>query len=112
MLRIAILFAFSTLILTSCQNVASDRLALMGATDTTLMLDLSEAVAIAQEQVPNGFAMAVELELEDDDENEPPAYEVLFYESAEDQLIEVEVHAFTGDVLEVEVEEDGGDDDD
>lgn len=91
----------------SCSSSGAGRAARMRTVDTSAMITLDNAVAIAQAQVPNGFAIEAVLEVEDDDEQEPPAYEVVFWVPATQQVIEVEVHAMTGAVLEVEVEEDG-----
>ena len=109
MLRNALLTAFLVTIFCAC-NSSSSFLDQMRQMDTATMLTLSDALAIAQTEVPGGFAVEAELEIEDDDENEPPAYEVVFYVPADDQLVEVEVHAFTGEVLEVEDEDEGDDD--
>jgi uncharacterized membrane protein YkoI len=70
------------------------------------MISLIEAVTVAHKAVPDGFAIEAELEMEDD-EGEPPAWEVLLYVGADGRLIEVEVHAYTGAVLELEVESEG-----
>jgi uncharacterized membrane protein YkoI len=82
----------------------------MASLDQSSVISLSEALAIAQQDVPGGFVVEAALELEDDDEQEPPAYEVVLYVAADNQIIEVEVHAITGEVLEVEIEDDGDDD--
>jgi len=106
MLRAAALLASWLIMVASC-NSSPGRLARMSALDTSAMIPLADAIAIARDRVPGGFPVEAALELEDDDENEPPAYEVVLYVAAEQQLIEVEVHAITGEVLEVEVQEDG-----
>ncbi len=62
--------------------------------------------------MPGGFAVEAGLEIEDDDEVEPAAYEVVLYVAKDEQMIEVEVDAYTGDVLEVEVQEDGDEEED
>lgn len=91
---------------------SSDRLSRMAGLETDQMITLSEAIDVAAAEVPDGFVIEAVLEVEDDDENEPPAYEVVLYVRAEEQLIEVEVDAFSGEVLEVEVGDDDGEDDD
>lgn len=77
--------------------------------DTTGFIPMGQAIAAAQEKVPGGFAVAAMLEIEED-EPEPPAFEVVFV-SADRKWVEVEVDAKTGEVLEVESEGEGGDDD-
>ena len=99
----------SLVVLASCGS--SDRLSRMAGLETDQMITLSEAIDVAAAEVPDGFVIEAVLEVEDDDENEPPAYEVVLYVRAEEQLIEVEVDAFSGEVLEVEVGEDDGEDD-
>jgi uncharacterized membrane protein YkoI len=101
------------LALCSCDpSTSSTRLAVMSGVDTAEMITLQDAVAAALEEVPGGFAVEVALEIEDDDEVEPAAYEVVVYVDADQQMIEVEIDAYSGDVLEVEIEEDGDEDED
>lgn len=109
--RIRALGAVCFVILVGCQGPGSSQLALMDGVDTSQMITLADAVAAAQERVPDGFAIEAELEIEDDDENEPPAWEVVFHVAGDNQIVEVEVDAFDGRVLEVEIGEDGEDDD-
>ena len=68
-----------------------------------------EAIAIAQAEVPGGAFVRAELDLADDDEAEP-RWELEFYVAADDAIIQVEVHAVTGEVLEIKVEGDEDDD--
>lgn len=107
-----VILALAAGLATGCNGSSSGRLAAMRQLDTAGMLSIAEALAIAQEAVPEGYPVSVALEVEDDDEEEPPAYEVSFYLSAEDQILEVEVDAFTGAILEMEIEEDGGEEED
>ena len=109
---VLLLLALTAGLATSCNGSSSSRLSAMRQLDTDGMLTLAEALAIAQEAVPDGYPVGAGLELEDDDEEEPPAYEVSLYLAADDQILEVEIHAFTGAILEMEVEEDGGEEDD
>lgn len=76
------------------------------------MIGLVQAIEIAQAKVPTGVPIRAELEVEDDDDNEAPAYEVQLWVADTRQLMEVEVHAYSGIVLEVEVENGDDDDDD
>ena len=88
--------------------------------DMSNFISLSEAIDIAQQEVPDGFAVEAELEVEDDDDddddgdgdddNEATSYEVKFFVAGANQIIEVAVDATTGEVLEVEVSEDHEDD--
>ncbi len=96
-------------------GASSKRAALLADVDFGSLIALPEAIAIAQGEVPDGVPVEAELEIEDDDENEPAAYEVGLFDPGTNQLIEVEVDAATGEVLEVEVEDDAdeeGEDDD
>lgn len=86
-------------------------LAQLDGVDTSRFITLAEAVDIAQNEVPDGFAIEAILEIEDDDEDEPPVYEVALFVDGSNEIIEVEVHAETGAVLEVETRENGEDDD-
>ncbi len=88
------------------------KLQALSSFDTAGTIPITEAIGIALEYLGGGFAIEAELEIEDDDENEPPAYEVVVYLQAESMLMEVEVHAKTGQVLEVEVAEEGDHEDD
>ena len=98
--------------LAACQGGGGGpRASALRSLDLSAMIALDEAVAIAQPQVPNGAPVGAVLEVEDDDENEPPAWEVSFFVAGMNQVISVEVHAHTGAVLEVEVEDDEPDDD-
>lgn len=101
------------LFLAGC-TASSDEIAAMRGLDTGSMVSLAEAIQIAKKEVPDGFPIEAELEIEDDDEeeDEPTAYEVVLYVADLDVLMEVEVDAFTGAVLEVEVEDEGDDHDD
>lgn len=94
----------------ACEGAGSSRAALMADMDLSTLVTLDEARAIAQEQVPDGYLIGAELEIEDDDENEPPAWEVSYFVQGSTQIMEVEVHALTGEVLEVEIEDDSEDD--
>ncbi|MBI2896605.1 MAG: PepSY domain-containing protein [Deltaproteobacteria bacterium] len=110
---LALVFALAT----SCSGsgASSKRAALLADVDFGSLVGLAEAIAIAQEEVPGGIPVEAGLEIEDDDENEPAAYEVALFDPGTNELIEVEVDAATGDVLEVEVEDDAdeeGEDDD
>lgn len=104
--------------LSSCtgSGASSKRAALLADVDFDSLIGLPAAIAAAQAEVPDGIPVEAELELEDDDENEPAAYEVALFDPGTNELIEVEVDAATGEVLEVEVEDDadeeGEDDDD
>ncbi len=108
--RIRALPVFFTVILAGCQSTGSSQLALMEGIDTTNMISLADAVAAAQVEVPDGFAIEAVLEIEDDDENEPAAWEVVFHVAGQNQIVEVEVDAYDGHVVEVEIGEDGEDD--
>ena len=110
--RTLLLSALLAVMAMGCSSGPSKRLAALEGVDTTGMITLARALEIAQGRVPDGFALEAKLELDDDDENEPPAWEVALYVAAQAQVIEVEVHAMTGAVLEVEVEEDGAEEDD
>ena len=81
--------------LMSCNSTPSLSVALLSAADMDSMVPLTEAVAIAQEHVPGGVAVEAKL-----------------FVAGQNQLLAVEVHAMTGAVLEVEVGEDGPDDED
>ena len=106
---VAILFVAG--LAAGCGNKYSKiTLAQLDGVDTSQFITLAEAVDIAQLEVPDGFAVEAILEIEDDDENEPPAYEVSLFVDGRNEIIEVEVHALTGEVLEVGVREDGEDD--
>ena len=96
--------------LAGCES--ESRLDLMQSADTASLIPLREALQIAQKEVPDGFPVEAELEIEDDDEREPAAYEIGLYLATEQQIVEVEVDAVTGAVLEVEEEEEEEDDDD
>lgn len=96
--------------LAGCEGAGSTRAALMADMDLSSLVTLEEAMAIAQTEVPDGYPIGTELELEDDDENEPPAWEVSYFVQGQGHIIEVEVHAFSGEVLEVEIEDDEDDD--
>lgn len=96
--------------LVGCES--ESRLDVMRSVDTNRFIPLGEALQIAQKEVPDGFPIEAELEIEDDDEEEPAAYEVGLYVASREQMVEVEVDAVTGAVLEVEIEEDDGEDDD
>ena len=73
------------------------------------LISEEEAVAIAQAEVPGGAFVHAEFDTEDADEAEP-RWEVEFYVAAEDAIVQVEVHAVTGEVLEIKVEDDEDDD--
>jgi uncharacterized membrane protein YkoI len=94
-----------------CQGSTGTSVAKLQSADLTTMITLEDAMAAAAGHVPGGMAISVTLELTDDDENEPPAWEVSYFVPGSNQIIDVEVHAVTGEVLEVSVEEDGPDDD-
>jgi len=96
----------------SCSSAGSSRAALMAQMDLSTLVPIADALAIGQAQVPGGVPAGVELELDDDDENEPPAWEASFFDPASGQIIEVEIHAMTGQVLGLEVEDDGDECDD
>jgi hypothetical protein len=102
MLRSTLLLAF---LVAACSS--SSLLESMAGLDTEQMITLEEAVTIARTEVPNGFAVEVQLEVEDDDEQESPAYEIVLYVAEDNQLMEVEVHAATGEVLEVGAQQEG-----
>ena len=100
-------------LLLGCSSSApSATAAKLAKLDVESFISLGAALEIAQKEVPNGFAIEAELEVEDEDENEPPAFEIEFFVAGENQIIEVEVDAKTGEVLEVEVEDDDEDDED
>ena len=100
-----------TVLLVSCGNgTGSLSSSLLTDLDTSQLISMSRAAEIAVAEV-GGFAVRAELELEDDDENEPPAWEVTVFVSGANDLMEVEVHAMSGEVLEVEVSDDGMEDD-
>ncbi len=90
----------------ACDTSSSRRGARMGDLDTSTLITLERALEIARGEVPEGFPVEAELELEDSDEDEPPAWEVELFVKGDNQLVEVEVHAQTGEVLEIEVEGD------
>ena len=101
----------AALLLLGCQSGTGTSVAALQAADLTSMITLEDAMAAASGQVPGGMPISVVLELEDDDENEPPAWEVSYFVPGTNQIIDVEVDAHTGSVIEVSVEEDGPDDD-
>ena len=94
-----------------CQSGTGTSVAALQAADLGTMITLEDALAASAGRVPGGTPISVVLELTDDDENEPPAWEVSYFVAGANQIVDVEVHAHTGEVLEVEVEEDGPDDD-
>lgn len=96
--------------LAGCEGSGSSRAALMADMDLSTLVTLEEAMAIAQNEVPGGYPVGSVLELEDDDEDEPPAWEVSYFVQGSNHILEVEVHALTGEVLEVEIEDDAEDD--
>lgn len=102
----------AALVIASCNSSGSSvQLAVMSGVNTAEMISLQDAVAAALERVPGGFAVEVGLEIEEDDEErEPAAYEVVIYVEADQKMVEAEVDAYTGEVLEVEVQEDGEED--
>jgi|GEM_PF-5976732 len=102
--------ALLLLLVAACSATSDGQRSALTSANVPDMISLIDAVTIAQAEVPDGMAVEAELELEDDDD--PPAYEVVFFVRDATQLIEVEVHAFTGEVLEVEVDDDDYDDDD
>src|SRR5687768_10730269 len=108
MARAALLSA--VLVMLSCNSGPGSRLSLLAATDMSDMVSLVEAVAIAEAQVAGGVAVEAALEIEEPDEGDPPAYEVMVFVAAETQLYGVEVDARTGAVLEIEVGDDEEDD--
>jgi uncharacterized membrane protein YkoI len=75
--------------------------AAMAEIDPSQLISIAEAIEIARGEV-SGVAVAAVLEIEDDDENEPPAYEVVIFEEGTKAMKAVEVHAETGAVLEIE----------
>jgi uncharacterized membrane protein YkoI len=99
------------LLAAGCQSNPAHTARALAAADLATMIPLTEALSIAQTEVPDGVAVGAVLEVEDDDEKEPPAWEVSFFVAGANQVIDVEVDAVTGAVLEVEVEDDGPDDD-
>lgn len=112
MLRlISVLLLLAALALSaSCNSGVSSKVMALSAADLQSFIPLTQALDIAKQEVPDGVPVEVELEIEDDDENEPPAFEVVLFVPGSNVLMEVEVDAKTGKVLEVEVEEDGEDD--
>jgi len=88
------------------------RAAQLSGMDLDGIVTLQDALAAAQAEVPDGIAIGAQLEIEDDDEVEPAAWEVSFFVPGDDQVIEVEIDASSGDVLEVEIEEDAGEQED
>lgn len=120
MTRVAILLSFTLACVAACTSPPPARpnpISAMKKVDTSKLIGLAKALEIAKAKVPSGVPISAELEIEDEDEKEPPAYEVKFYVSGSDKITEVEVHAMTGKVLEVEQEgavddEDDGDDGD
>ena len=99
------------LALAGCSGGSSSTAAALSEMDLENMLTLDDALAIARAEVPDGYTIGAELELEDDDEDEPPAWEVSLFVPGSATIMEVEIHYQTGEVLEVEVEDDGPDDD-
>jgi uncharacterized membrane protein YkoI len=99
------------LLLPGCQSGTGASVAALQAADLGTMISLEDALAAAAGHVPGGTPISVVLELTDDDENEPPAWEVSYFVAGSNQIIDVEVDAHTGRVTEVSVEEDGPDDD-
>jgi hypothetical protein len=96
----------------ACQGAPAGRsVAALQALDLASFISADEALARAAGQVPDGIAVAVNLEVEDDDEQEPAAWEVSYFVPGRNQIVDVEIDAVSGAVLEVEVEEDGPDDD-
>lgn len=95
----------------ACEPAPAHTARALAAADLAAMIPLADAVTIAAPHVPGGTAVGAVLEITDDDEREPPAWEVSFFVAGSNQVIDVEVHAITGAVLEVEVEDDGPDDD-
>lgn len=102
---------FAGLALAACQPSADTHTArALERADLTTMIALGDALSIAQGQVPGGVPVGAVLEVTDRDEQEPPAWEVSFFVAGSNQVISVEVHAESGAVLEVEVEDDEADD--
>jgi len=99
---------------TTPSNDSRAQALMSGSVDHGDLITLARAVELAHAEIPGAFALEAELELEDDDENEPPAYEVTLLVLDDGRVLEVEVHAQTGAVLEIEEEDDlseaGGDD--
>lgn len=96
-----LLFAGLGLALAGCNSTSGNgHVARSGDLDTTGMITLEQAVAAASAAVPGGWAIEAELEIED--EGEPPAYEVVFHIPGAAYVTDVEVDAYTGEILEIE----------
>jgi len=91
----------------------SERLEGMIESDVSQLITAEKALSVARAAVPGGVAVELELEL-DDDGDEPATWEALMYVADKRQLVEVEIDAMTASVLEIEVEaeEDDEEDDD
>jgi len=73
--------------------------------DVSQYIAIDDAIASARAEVPDGTVLEAALEIEDD-ADEPSTFEVLLLRSEEAKLIEVEIDAVTGEVLEVSHEDD------
>ncbi|MCC7381006.1 MAG: PepSY domain-containing protein [Deltaproteobacteria bacterium] len=105
--RLVLLSALALPLLPACSpGLGSVSSALMSRTDTSKLIPIERAISAATARVA-GTPIAAVLEIDDQDEPEPPAYEVVIFASDTGDMMEVEVHAETGEVLEVERADDG-----
>jgi uncharacterized membrane protein YkoI len=102
-----IVLALSAFALASCGSgpITASTIASL---DTSAMIPVTDAIAIASNELPGGFVASAMLDLEDgtekDEENEPLSYEVAIFVESTGELWHVGVDAKTGEIVEKEIE--------